>query len=150
MSIAECKQAGVVVPRYSSLHRLFAEHPELCTLAVNLLLTGANRMHTSGLFHTTAFCNTLPQQIDSAFWSSIPEPFFWPMLVLATLAAVVASQAVITGTFSIVRQVRCLVAAPQHCAAAPDPWLLLCKQSSHNAHRDTCLIEGLCSYPTHG
>ena len=48
----------------------------------------------------------LSQDARITFWASIPEPIFWPMLVLATLAAIVASQAVITGTFSIVRQVR--------------------------------------------
>jgi K+ transporter len=30
--------------------------------------------------------------VEATFWSSIPDDFFWPMLVLATLAAVVASQ----------------------------------------------------------
>lgn len=47
-----------------------------------------------------------PSNSATTFWSSLPGPIYWPMLVLATLAAIVASQAVITGTFSILRQVR--------------------------------------------
>ncbi|MCD7459953.1 Potassium transporter 6 [Datura stramonium] len=38
------------------------------------------------------------------FYVSVPEKLRWPVLVIAVLAAVVASQAAITGTFSIVKQ----------------------------------------------
>ena len=47
-----------------------------------------------------------PVQVGTTFWSSLPDQIYWPMMALATLAAIVASQAVITGTFSILRQVR--------------------------------------------
>ncbi|KAG0497300.1 hypothetical protein HPP92_001991 [Vanilla planifolia] len=45
-----------------------------------------------------------PDKISTAFYSSVPEPIFWPMFVVATLAAVVASQALISASFSIIRQ----------------------------------------------
>ncbi|KAL8528242.1 hypothetical protein ACS0TY_005883 [Phlomoides rotata] len=38
------------------------------------------------------------------FYVSVPEKLRWPVLVIAVLAAVVGSQAVITGTFSIIKQ----------------------------------------------
>ncbi|XP_051131517.1 potassium transporter 5-like [Andrographis paniculata] len=38
------------------------------------------------------------------FYKSIPGPMYWPMFVVAVLAAVIASQALISGTFSIVQQ----------------------------------------------
>lgn len=38
------------------------------------------------------------------FYVSVPEKLRWPVLVIAVLAAVVASQAAITGTFSIIKQ----------------------------------------------
>ncbi|KAK4598165.1 hypothetical protein RGQ29_015591 [Quercus rubra] len=38
------------------------------------------------------------------FYVSVPEKFRWPVLVIAILAAVVGSQAIITGTFSIIKQ----------------------------------------------
>lgn len=54
-----------------------------------------------------------PEDSRVAFWASIPNPVFWPMLVLATLAAIVASQAAITGTFSIIRQATALGVFPK-------------------------------------
>ena len=38
------------------------------------------------------------------FWEMIPQAIYWPVLGLATLATVVASQAVITGAFSLTQQ----------------------------------------------
>ena len=45
-----------------------------------------------------------PEAIKSPFYLLVPGPLLLPMVVLATAATVVASQAVITGTFSLVRQ----------------------------------------------
>lgn len=42
--------------------------------------------------------------ISDAFFKSIPGPMYWPMFVVAVLAAIIASQAMISGTFSIVQQ----------------------------------------------
>ena len=41
------------------------------------------------------------------------EPVFWPVFVVATLAAIVGSQAVITATFSIVKQCHALGCFPR-------------------------------------
>jgi KUP system potassium uptake protein len=38
------------------------------------------------------------------FWMMVPHYAFWPIMVLATLAAIIASQAVITGAFSVTQQ----------------------------------------------
>ena len=38
------------------------------------------------------------------FWMMVPEVAYWPVLLLATAAAVIASQAVITGAFSLTQQ----------------------------------------------
>ncbi|KAJ9559355.1 hypothetical protein OSB04_013969 [Centaurea solstitialis] len=46
--------------------------------------------------------------IHDSFYKSIPEPIFWPVFALANLAAVVGSQAIITATFSIVKQCHAL------------------------------------------
>lgn len=51
-----------------------------------------------------AFLIKNPHKISTAFYSSVPEPIFWPMFVISTLAAVVASQALISASFSIIRQ----------------------------------------------
>ncbi|XP_019447926.1 PREDICTED: potassium transporter 10-like [Lupinus angustifolius] len=39
-----------------------------------------------------------------AFYRSIPDRIYWPVFVVATLAAIVASQATISATFSIIKQ----------------------------------------------
>ena len=45
-----------------------------------------------------------PEAITNPFYLLVPGPLLLPMVVLATAATVIASQAVITGTFSLVRQ----------------------------------------------
>jgi KUP system potassium uptake protein len=45
-----------------------------------------------------------PEAIENPFYRLMPEPLVLPMVVLATAATVIASQAVITGAFSLVRQ----------------------------------------------
>ncbi|CAI9092365.1 OLC1v1027582C1 [Oldenlandia corymbosa var. corymbosa] len=51
-----------------------------------------------------AFITKNPGTLSTAFYSSIPKPVYWPMFVLATLAATIASQSMISATFSIVKQ----------------------------------------------
>jgi len=45
-----------------------------------------------------------PELIANTFYKTIPHDLFYPMLVLATLAAIIASQALVTATFSIIGQ----------------------------------------------
>lgn len=47
------------------------------------------------------------------FYVSVPETIRWPVLAIAILAAVVGSQAVITGTFSIIKQCTALGCFPR-------------------------------------
>ncbi|XP_010524309.1 PREDICTED: potassium transporter 8 [Tarenaya hassleriana] len=47
------------------------------------------------------------------FYVSVPERIRWPVLVIAILAAVVGSQAIITGTFSIIKQCSALGCFPR-------------------------------------
>lgn len=54
-----------------------------------------------------------PSQLSTTFYSSIPGPLFWPMFVVATLAAIVASQALISASFSIIRQSMALGCFPR-------------------------------------
>ena len=45
-----------------------------------------------------------PILIDNPFYHSVPDWCHWPMVVLATAATIIASQAIITGSFSLVSQ----------------------------------------------
>ncbi|XP_009804338.1 potassium transporter 6-like [Nicotiana sylvestris] len=47
------------------------------------------------------------------FYVSVPEKIRWPVLVIAVLAAVVGSQAIITGTFAIIKQCSALGCFPR-------------------------------------
>jgi KUP system potassium uptake protein len=60
-------------------------------LALNYLGQGALVLHHPGARH-------------NPFFDMVPHFAYWPVLFLATAAAVIASQAVISGTFSLTRQ----------------------------------------------
>ncbi|MFC4295058.1 potassium transporter Kup [Novosphingobium tardum] len=45
-----------------------------------------------------------PASLESPFYFLAPEWFQWPLLIVASLAAVIASQAVISGAFSVTQQ----------------------------------------------
>ncbi|MDX2307408.1 MAG: potassium transporter Kup [Hyphomicrobium sp.] len=55
-------------------------------------------------FGQGALVLTNPDTIESPFYSLFPEWALIPVLILATVATVIASQAVITGAFSLTRQ----------------------------------------------
>ncbi|KAK9757002.1 hypothetical protein RND81_01G134100 [Saponaria officinalis] len=42
--------------------------------------------------------------VTNTFFKAIPGPLFWPVFVIAVLSAIIASQAMISGTFSIIQQ----------------------------------------------
>jgi KUP system potassium uptake protein len=50
---------------------------------------------------------------QNAFFKSIPQPVYWPMFIVATLSAIVASQSLITATFSITKQTIALGCFPR-------------------------------------
>ncbi len=41
---------------------------------------------------------------ENPFWMMVPEVAYWPVLIMATIATIIASQAVITGAFSVTQQ----------------------------------------------
>ena len=54
-----------------------------------------------------------PKAIDSPFYLLVPESLLYPMIALATAAAVIASQAVISGAFSMTREAMSLGYSPR-------------------------------------
>lgn len=60
-----------------------------------------------------AYLMKFPQDVSQTFYKSIPTPVYWPMFVVAILAAIVASQAMISATFSIVEQSQALGCFPR-------------------------------------
>ncbi|KAI9180152.1 hypothetical protein LWI28_001790 [Acer negundo] len=51
-----------------------------------------------------AFLRKHTDLVSDTFFKSILGPLYWPMFVVAVLAAIIASQAMISGTFSIIQQ----------------------------------------------
>jgi KUP system potassium uptake protein len=47
---------------------------------------------------------TNPSAVDNPFFHMVPTFYLWPLVILATLATVIASQAVISGAFSVTQQ----------------------------------------------
>ncbi|KAL3530907.1 hypothetical protein ACH5RR_010229 [Cinchona calisaya] len=60
-----------------------------------------------------AYLSQHHQDIQRSFYKAIPEAVFWPVFIVATLAAVVGSQAVISATFSIISQCSALHCFPR-------------------------------------
>jgi KUP system potassium uptake protein len=45
-----------------------------------------------------------PEAVESVFFSMAPEPLLLPLVILATMATIIASQALISGVFSLTKQ----------------------------------------------
>ena len=57
--------------------------------------------------------NPTTAAVDRLFWNCVPNDVYIPMLVLATLATIIASQAMITGCFALVNQAIALELFPR-------------------------------------
>ncbi|XP_057773917.1 potassium transporter 5 [Salvia miltiorrhiza] len=51
-----------------------------------------------------AFLSKFPDHIGHTFYDSVPDPLYWPTFVVAIGAAIIASQAMISGAFAIISQ----------------------------------------------
>uniref|UniRef100_A0A2N9FV11 Potassium transporter n=1 Tax=Fagus sylvatica TaxID=28930 RepID=A0A2N9FV11_FAGSY len=51
-----------------------------------------------------AYLRKFPENVRNTFYDSIPGPIYWPTFVVAVAAAIIASQAMISGTFAILSQ----------------------------------------------
>ncbi|KAL5759785.1 hypothetical protein ACOSQ2_018623 [Xanthoceras sorbifolium] len=54
-----------------------------------------------------------PESATRIFYDSVPDSLFWPVFIIATLAAMIASQAMISATFSCVKQSMALGCFPR-------------------------------------
>ncbi|OEL25506.1 Potassium transporter 23 [Dichanthelium oligosanthes] len=60
-----------------------------------------------------AFLMKNPLVVERVFYDSVPGVLFWPVFVIATLAAMIASQAMISATFSCIKQAMALGCFPR-------------------------------------
>lgn len=52
----------------------------------------------------TAYLIKHPEAHDDGFYKFIPKTIYWPIFIIATSAATVASQSLISATFSVIKQ----------------------------------------------
>nr|ASM90205.1 K+ uptake permease 12 [Sesuvium portulacastrum] len=60
-----------------------------------------------------AYLTQNPTSVERIFYDCVPDGLFWPVFVVATLAAMIASQAMISATFSCVKQSMALGCFPR-------------------------------------
>ncbi|KAG6524795.1 probable potassium transporter 13 isoform X1 [Zingiber officinale] len=60
-----------------------------------------------------AYLSKHRDDLQQSFFKALPDRVFWPVFVIATLATVVGSQAIISATFSIISQCRALGCFPR-------------------------------------
>ncbi|CAI0414733.1 unnamed protein product [Linum tenue] len=70
-----------------------------------------------------AFLSKNFSAISLSFYASVPDAVFWPVLVIAILATVVVSQAVLSATFSTVKQCHALGCFPRVKIVHKSKWI---------------------------
>ncbi|KAG6672448.1 hypothetical protein I3842_16G057900 [Carya illinoinensis] len=55
-------------------------------------------------FGQASYLRQHSQDASNAFYSSVPKSVYWPMFVVAVMAAIIASQSLISASFSIIQQ----------------------------------------------
>ncbi|CAO2195773.1 unnamed protein product [Urochloa humidicola] len=60
-----------------------------------------------------AYLRIYPENVANTFYKSIPGPLYWPAFVVAIAAAIIASQAMISGAFAIIAQSQVLGCFPR-------------------------------------
>jgi KUP system potassium uptake protein len=102
-------------------HVCFARYCPISSLMLLQLGAPAIRLSWFCVVFPALVCNYLgqgallinnPALFATSFYSSSPSWLYWPLLVLATFAAIIASQAMITGSFSLAHQAISLRYAP--------------------------------------
>ncbi|XP_028067611.1 probable potassium transporter 17 isoform X2 [Camellia sinensis] len=92
-SVSKCSEA--LFADLGHFNRKSIQLAFLFTIYPSLVLTYAGQ---------TAYLIKNPNDHDDGFYKFIPKTIYWPMFIIATLAAIVASQSLISATFSIIKQ----------------------------------------------
>jgi KUP system potassium uptake protein len=99
------KMFGGVVLCLTGVEAMYADMGHFGKLPIRLswLFVVFPSVILSYLGQSAAMLND-PSNWNSPFFKSLPQPIYWPVLVLATFATIIASQAMITGAFSLISQ----------------------------------------------
>ncbi|KAM0947690.1 putative potassium transporter [Dioscorea sansibarensis] len=96
---------GGAVLCVTGVEALFADVGHFSVRSIQISM--CSMVYPSLIFAYTGQASYLRKHMDdvsNTFYKSIPENFYWPMFVIAIFAAIIASQAMISGAFSIIQQ----------------------------------------------
>ncbi|KAH9794272.1 putative potassium transporter 17 [Citrus sinensis] len=92
-SVSKCSEA--LFADLGHFNRSSIQMAFLFTIYPSLVLTYAGQ---------TAYLIRHPNDHEDGFYKFIPKSVYWPIFIIATLAAIVASQSLISATFSVIKQ----------------------------------------------
>jgi KUP system potassium uptake protein len=99
------KTLGAILLAITGVEALYADmgHLNASSIRVSFTFVVYPSLVITYLGQTAVLMNDYATA-PSMYWSSIPQMFIWPSVVIATCATIIASQALITGTFTVVQQ----------------------------------------------
>ena len=107
-------QLGAVVLCITGMEALYADMSHFSANAVRIsFISCAYPALLAAYCGQAAVLVADPSAISNSFYRSVPTPLFYPILVLATLATIIASQAMISAAFSLVMQAMSLQCFPR-------------------------------------
>ncbi|EOY34528.1 Potassium transporter 1 isoform 3 [Theobroma cacao] len=96
---------GVVLSITAGVETMFADLGHFSSLSIRVAFTFlVYPCLVLAYMGEAAFLSKHHEDIQRSFYKAIPEAVFWPVFIVATFAAVVGSQAVISATFSVISQ----------------------------------------------
>lgn len=96
---------GGVLLSITGTEALYADVGHFSTSAVQIVFSGfVFPCLLASYVGQAAYLSIHNDHVSQAFYKSIPETVYWPVFVIATIASVIASQATISATFSIIKQ----------------------------------------------
>ncbi|OAG38929.1 potassium uptake protein [Fonsecaea monophora] len=108
------KSLGGILLAFTGCEALFADLGAFTQRAIQLSwLTFAFPCLLLGYIGQAAYISDDPSAWSNPFYNTVPPGCFWPSLIVAILAAVVASQAIITAVFQLLTQIMKLSYFPQ-------------------------------------
>ncbi|KAI0102875.1 potassium uptake protein [Nemania sp. FL0031] len=108
------KMLGGILLSFTGVEALFADLGAFSMRAIQISWLGyCYPALLLAYIGQAAFISVNPEAYSNPFFNSVPPGFLYPSLVIAVLAAVVASQAMITACFQLVSQLMKLSYCPQ-------------------------------------
>lgn len=108
------KMLGGVLLAFTGVEALFADLGAFSMRAIQLSwLCWTYPCLLLGYLGQGAYMSVHPEAYSNPFYNSVPPGMLYPSLVVAVLAAIVASQAIITATFQLIAQIMKLSYCPQ-------------------------------------